>query len=119
MSTRWCGDSGRLPARRLLEGFGYTARYCTTGDEALRLFDRVHGLVALVMLDLAMPDMAGGEVYDGLLQIDPAAKVLVVSGLADSSRARAILSRGAAGYLQKPYDAATLRQTIESLLSEL
>jgi signal transduction histidine kinase/CheY-like chemotaxis protein len=102
--------------RRLLEGFGYTAKAVTTGVEAIRLFEDIGDGVELVLLDISMPDMNGAAVFEELRRIRPRARVLIVSGLTDISGARELLTRGAAGFLQKPYDGKTLERTIAGIL---
>jgi signal transduction histidine kinase/CheY-like chemotaxis protein len=102
--------------RRLLEGFGYSARAETSGTEAIRLLQEIRDNVELVLLDIAMPDMNGAAVFEQMRRIHPRLRVLIVSGLTDISGVRELLSRGATGFLQKPYDARTLEDTISRIL---
>jgi len=72
---------------RLLSGEGYQVSVALDGQTALSLcgespFD-------LVITDLGMPDMSGWELADGLRALNPAARVLMVTGWElDVDRAR-------------------------------
>jgi YesN/AraC family two-component response regulator len=48
--------------------------------EAIEIFKQNTDKVAIVILDLIMPGMGGGEVYERLKEIDPTVKVLLSSG---------------------------------------
>jgi DNA-binding NarL/FixJ family response regulator len=57
----------------------------------------------MVILDMVMPQMAGGEAYDRLKEINPNARVLLSSGYSIDGQAKEILRRGCAGFIQKPF----------------
>ncbi|MFN4362041.1 MAG: response regulator [Hylemonella sp.] len=65
-----------------------------------------------VTMDLTMPRMEGGEALAALRTLLPESRVLVVSALADRATALKALTRGAHGFLHKPF---TEEQLIESL----
>jgi two-component system, cell cycle sensor histidine kinase and response regulator CckA len=56
-----------------------------------------------VILDMIMPEMGGGEVFDQLKRIDPRVKVLLASGYSMQGQAREIMNRGCIGFIQKPF----------------
>ena len=62
------------------EEFGYKVLVGADGREGLELYRRHREEVALVLLDMSMPDMSGLEVLDELQRLDPAVKVLIFSG---------------------------------------
>ena len=88
----------------------YTAR---NGQEAL-LKVKEHRPDA-VFLDISMPHMDGSEALRLLQEIDPAIKVVVVSGYATEPLARELLKRGACDFFQKPVDLVQLHETVERL----
>ncbi len=103
-------------AADMLDRLGYSVWKASGGHEALRLFERDHSGIDLVILDLIMPDMSGGEVYDRLIQIDETVKVLLSSGYSIEGKAAEILERGCEDFLQKPFDLKTLSRKVGMLL---
>lgn len=86
-------------ARDLAEaGFEVTA---TAGDGAQAL--RVAGAARpdVVILDLQLPDMPGVEVTRGLLALQPAPRVLILSASGEHPDVLAAVTAGASGYLVK------------------
>lgn len=84
--------------------------------EALRIYRDRREEIDLVILDLIIPDMAGGETYDHLKRINPGVKVLLSSGYSINGRAREMLDRGCDGFIQKPFDLAELSGRVRSIL---
>ena len=102
----------RNSARRLLEGLGYPVQIARDGVEAVQVFDLHKDMIELVILDLVMPKMGGEETLEALRKIDPSVRVLISSGQTELSLARGLLGAGVQGFLQKPYDAATIGDAI-------
>ena len=71
----------------------------------------------LVVLDMVMPGMGGGEVFDAIKAIKPEVKILLSSGYSQNGQAQEILARGCNGFIQKPFDMVRLSQAIEQILS--
>ena len=70
----------------------------------------------MVILDMIMPDMSGGETYDKLRRINPDIKVLLSSGYSLRGQAKDILARGCSGFIQKPFDMSALSNKIREVL---
>jgi CheY-like chemotaxis protein len=70
----------------------------------------------MVLLDMVMPDMGGGETYDRMKEINPDIKVLLSSGYSIDGQATEILKRGCDGFIQKPFDMQELSQRIRKIL---
>ena len=73
----------------LLEEEGYEVSSAVTSDEGLKLFTLSRP--DLVLLDIALPGMSGIEMFRRIRSIDPTARVVMVSGVADPVRAREAL----------------------------
>ncbi len=102
----------------MLQNLGYTVLTADSGQAALDLY-RVHrGQVVLVILDMVMPGMNGGETFDRLKAIDPAVRVLLCSGYSIDGRASQILARGCNGFVQKPFDMGQLSEKIRAAIAE-
>lgn len=71
---------------------------------------------AAVLLDLGLPSMDGLQVLKQIRQIDPAAKVIVITGYASEAAAQAARAIGAAGFITKPFERNDLIRNIETVL---
>ena len=57
-----------------------------------------------VILDLMLPEMGGEQIFGQLRERDPSIAIVLLTGMADESVARALMSAGAFDYLRKPPD---------------
>lgn len=100
----------------MLKKLGYTVHIAGNGDEALQFFQEQGATIDLVILDMVMPKMGGGEVFDRLKAIDPAVKVLLSSGYSINGKASEIIDRGCVGFIQKPFNLAQLSEKVQTVL---
>ena len=100
----------------MLEKLGYTVLTAESGREAIEVFDANRERIDMVILDMIMPDLGGGAVFDHLKSVRPDIKVLLSSGYSISGQAEEILSRGCAGFIQKPFNLTMLSQKIREIL---
>ena len=105
-------DVGRL----MLEKLGYTVLVAQSGQMALDILKEKHSEIDLVILDMIMPSMGGGETFDNLRQAYPQLKVLLSSGYSIDGQAIQILRRGCNGFIQKPFNINNLSQKIREIL---
>ena len=103
--------------QKFLKFMGYQVFTARNGEEALEAYRTHQGKISLVLLDLVMPKMEGGEVFDRLKQISPDVKVLISSGYGINGEASKILERGAQGFIQKPFDMKQLSRLIRTILN--
>jgi PAS domain S-box-containing protein len=101
---------------KFLKVLGYKVFPAQGGEEAIEIFRKHNGTIDLVILDMIMPQMGGGEVYDQLKQISTQAKVLLSSGYSIDGEASKIMARGCNGFIQKPFDILQLSQSIKSII---
>jgi two-component system chemotaxis response regulator CheY len=106
-------DSGlaRRSTRRILEGAGYSVVEAEDGLSALERYSIEKPDV--VLLDLVMKGMYGLEVLEKIRQLDPAARVIVVTADVQTSSRDMVEAAGAAGFLSKPIEAARILEMIE------
>jgi PAS domain S-box-containing protein len=102
--------------RKMLERLGYRVLVAQSGVEALTLFAQHRTDIDLVILDMIMPGMGGGTVFDRLRAINPEAAVLLSSGYSLDGQALEILKRGCRGFIQKPFNIEQLRLKIQEIL---
>jgi two-component system cell cycle sensor histidine kinase/response regulator CckA len=100
---------------RTLNMLGYTVLEARDGHEAVGIYKTDKHRIDLVILDMIMPDMGGGKVYDLLRAIKPEVKVLLCSGYSIDSQATEILELGCNGFIQKPFDMEVLSHKIRDL----
>ena len=74
---------------------------------------------AAVVLDLGLPSMDGLQVLKRIRQIDPDARVIVVTGYASDAAAEAARSMGAMAFLAKPFDRAALVEKLKEMLKKV
>jgi PAS domain S-box-containing protein len=104
--------------RDVLTRRGYRVLVATDGHEALRLYQEHAGRVDLVILDMTMPGLSGAQTFDALRALDPHARVLLTSGYAEEQAAREVVSRGAKGFLQKPFLVSELAARVREALQD-
>ncbi len=104
--------------QQLLEHLGYSVQTAGSGQEAIELLTDNHKNIDLVILDLIMPEMGGGETFDALREIAPDMRVLLSSGYALEGEASEILARGCNGFIQKPFTINDLSDKVRSVLDK-
>jgi two-component system, chemotaxis family, chemotaxis protein CheY len=110
-------DSGlaRRRARAILEGAGFDVIEAEDGISALEMYFVEKPDV--VLLDLVMKGMYGLDVLARLRQMDPQARVIVVSADIQTSSHELVAEGGAAGFLVKPVDANEVLSLVQSTLA--
>jgi two-component system, cell cycle sensor histidine kinase and response regulator CckA len=86
------------------------------GEEGVSLFRDRSNEIDLVMLDFAMPNMNGVEVFGELIRIKPDIKVILSSGYAEDVVLQSFPGQRPAGVLHKPYKMEDLKRQLERLL---
>jgi CheY-like chemotaxis protein len=103
---------------QMLKTMGYKVLPAHNGREAIEIFKQNNDKVAIVILDLIMPGMGGGEVYERLKEIDKNVKVLLSSGYSINGQAAEILNRGCDGFIQKPFKLNELSYKLREILAK-
>lgn len=86
------------------------------GQEAIELYSKLRPSV--VTMDIVMPEMSGIDATRKILQMDSAAKVVIISAMGQESLVMEAIHVGAKDYLLKPFTAADVIKTIELVLSD-
>ena len=100
----------------LLKFLGYKVVLAQSGREAMETYEENRAMIDMVILDMTMPHMGGGETYDRLKEINPDIKVLLASGYSIEGQATEILARGCDGFIQKPFNIAELSHKLREVL---
>lgn len=89
--------------QEVLETLGYRVICARSGKEAIAQYQERGREISLVILDMIMPDLGGGETFDHLKAMDPSVKVILSSGYSLIGQAKQIMTRGCNGFIQKPF----------------
>ncbi len=101
----------------MLERLGYVVLEAKGGIEAVKTYEANQYKINLVILDMIMPEMSGGEAFDRMKEINPGVKVLLSSGYSIDGNAKNILARGCDGFIQKPFSMQELSDKIKEILN--
>ncbi len=71
----------------------------------------------IVTMDLTMPEMDGIACIDKMMEVEPKIKIIVVSALSDKATGIQALSKGARGFLCKPFTDDELVESLEKLVT--
>jgi PAS domain S-box-containing protein len=104
--------------KRSLSALGYTVLTATLGSQAVETFKERSREIDIVLLDVIMPDLSGGEVFELLKEIDPGVKVLLSSGYSMTDQVARVMERGCKGFIQKPYTIENLSLKVRQILDE-
>jgi CheY-like chemotaxis protein len=110
-------DVVRRTAKNALQRYGYTVITAANGHEAVELYRRLSDRISLVLLDMTMPLMSGQETLRELQAVDPSVRVILSSGFNEVEAIRRFVGSGLAGFVQKPYHAATLAGKVREILN--
>jgi two-component system, cell cycle sensor histidine kinase and response regulator CckA len=106
-------------AEALFNRLGYNVLTAGSGKEAIEIYERNKALIDVVILDMIMPGMSGGETYDRIKHINPKVKILLSSGYSINGQATEILNRGCNGFIQKPFKIKEVSQKLREILDEI
>ncbi len=92
----------------VLEDEGYEARTARSSDEAITALEDRRPSLVLLDVWLQGSKLDGLDLLDELKQRDPSLPVLMISGHGNLDTAVAAIRRGAADFIEKPFEAARL-----------
>ncbi len=105
---------GRYAELRVIDTGSGIAIEASGGREGLRLFELHASEIALVVLDMGMPDLNGAEVFRAL-RAKSAVKMLIVTGYAMEEEVQDLVAKGAR-VMEKPFKAQQLEVEVDRAL---
>lgn len=114
-----CDDSrlALMKLTKVFQGLGCeVAETHQDGEQAIAAYKERGAEIDLVSLDLVMPGMDGLEVLAELKKLDPDVKVIILSSIVQPEIEEKARELGAAGVLEKPYDADRIKEVAEAAL---
>jgi FixJ family two-component response regulator len=100
----------------LLESRGLKVELYASGEEFLRAFDR--GFCGCLVLDVRMPGMTGLDLYEQLQARASTLPVIFITGHGDVPMAVSALKKGAADFIEKPFNDQEMLGLIESCMKQ-
>ncbi len=109
-------DDLRTIAKKMLVKLGHKVSVCKDGREGVKFYKKNWQKTDIVILDMVMPVMNGGDAFIAMQKINPGIKALLISGYSLNGEAQAILDKGVMGFLQKPFKKNELSNKISDVL---
>ncbi len=102
----------------MLKKIGHKARIFNNGHSAVDFYKKNRQSFDLAILDIALPDMSGREIFYELRKINPLVTVILASGYSINGEIQKILKEGAKGFIQKPFSVKELEIKINDIMQE-
>ena len=102
--------------RLILQRLGYQVITAAGGKEAIEMFCNPDNKIDLVVLDMVMPEMGGGETYEILKKANPSMKCILASGYSINGQAAEIMKKGVEAFIQKPFTMGELATVVRRVL---
>lgn len=77
----------RVAITRMVRGLGYQTRSCRRGQDALHFLQKHPRLVRVLVADMGMAGMDGGELVERALDLDPHLRAILMADLEDRAAA--------------------------------
>jgi CheY-like chemotaxis protein len=107
-------DLLRLAVSKMLRRQGLTVIEAANGKSGVDLFRASGPEIDVVLLDMTLPGMSGGEVLSELRRAQPDVKVIITSAYGQGQALSSICALPAWGYVRKPYEFTELLNLIRN-----
>ncbi|HEY3287964.1 MAG TPA: response regulator [Gemmatimonadaceae bacterium] len=102
-------------SRRILAKHGYTVLEAPSGEEALQIARESAQKIDVVLTDVRMPGMDGPTLVQKLNELNPAVRIVYMSGYSDG-RLDQELPAPRRAFLNKPFTIEQLTRTVAEIL---
>ncbi|MEK6549352.1 MAG: response regulator [Nitrospirota bacterium] len=106
----------RQLVRSILQTHGYTVLEASGGMDAIRICQRHEGPIHLLLTDVLMPGMNGQNLTEHVTALRPHARVLYMSGCADSTLLTLSERKTEIAFIQKPFTPDALTRKVRAIL---
>jgi len=100
----------------ILKALGYTVIPVESAREAIDIYSRQKDGIDLVILDMIMPEMSGGETFAFLKMINPGVRAILSSGYSLNDQAEKIMKQGCQAFIEKPFTIQSLSMKVREVL---
>lgn len=108
----------RMVLEEMLVRLGFDVLTAEDGTQALEIFSQDPDKFGLVIFDMTMPTMDGGQLFREIRRIHPNVKAVLSSGYHDKSSIDELREFGLSGYLPKPYNIYQIEEELMRVLSQ-
>ncbi|MDL1963225.1 MAG: response regulator [Deltaproteobacteria bacterium] len=109
-------DSLRTFVQKVLQSYGYRCLDAENGEDALRVCKEYDGQIDLMITDVVMPKMGGGEAAKRLQPLYPQMKVIYMSGYTDNAIVHHGVLEPGLNFLEKPFTTKVLMRKVREAL---
>jgi PAS domain S-box-containing protein len=102
----------REVAKDMLEALGYEVITAVDGLEGVSRYRDLWREIDLVILDMVMPNMSGGDCFRRMKEIHPKARVVLSSGYSMDGSIQVVMNEGILAFIQKPYRLEELSRVV-------
>jgi CheY-like chemotaxis protein len=106
----------RAEISRMVRGLGYQVRTAKNGREALRYLQQHPGEIRLVLSDVIMPYMDGGELAERVRDLLPGIRLVLMSESLEGPAGELVAAYPDIPFLSKPFSFADLYATLSWLI---
>ncbi|MFA5007518.1 MAG: transporter substrate-binding domain-containing protein [Candidatus Izemoplasmatales bacterium] len=108
--------TNQMIARLLLEQAGFATVSAGDGKEAVELFEKEAGKVALVLMDLHMPVMNGYAAADAIRRLDPAVPIVAMTAEVVAGVKEKCAQHGMLHSISKPFEPERFADSVRAIL---
>jgi len=108
----------RTVGSKMLARLGFGVLLAEDGEIGVQKFREHADEIAAVILDMTMPKLGGEEAFRELRRVRPNVRVILTSGYNEQEATNRFAGKGLAGFLQKPFQLATMRDRLRAALEE-
>jgi CheY-like chemotaxis protein len=109
-------ETPRSVTARMVRAVGYPTRTARDGREALRYIQQHPGEIRLVLTDVIMPYMDGGELAERVRDLHPRLPIVLMSAYPVGEIADLVAAYPELPFLEKPFTTETLHRMLTSLV---
>jgi CheY-like chemotaxis protein len=108
----------RETVRLMLDDLGYDVIIANDGEDGVRVYNENSQKIALVLMDMVMPNLNGVEAFYKIIAINPAAKIIIASGFTtfDENIMEQLYQNGLKLFIKKPYLQYELGRVLTGIL---
>jgi DNA-binding NtrC family response regulator len=108
----------RESAQEVLEISGFAVLTADNGRTGVDVFAGHVDEIAIVLLDLTMPEMSGDKALQEIHAIQPEARVVLMSGYNEVETVKRFAGQKRSGFLKKPLDLDDLLDKVNEVLGQ-
>ena len=109
-------ETPRSTTCRMVQALGYPTRAARDGREALRYVQQHPGEIRLVLTDVIMPYMDGGELSERVRDLHPRLAIVLMSAYPVGEIAELVAAYPELPFLEKPFTTESLHRVLSPLL---